>query len=384
MNKRRIDGPVAAGWLAVSLVLAGCSNSIRFVADTVVDEDGNVVRRTELASSGDASWDAISTRYDLPPGGVSTDSIEEPDPVDANQPPQRVYDRRYTLTRRFARGDDIPGDFRRLGRRRDRAAANDIDVRVGRYWFVDTYEYQETFRDIATPESLKTAVRGLYAEIVGRFAEAIAEADGDVSPQIARDRLTARFDARVDALLSLLDAECFKQPNVTAEACLEAIDDDLAIDAIVELDNKDTLMSELIAEFPPPPGITADDWQSTLSDVYDDIYEWLDELDDTERGEALEDDIFGAHGFGLFESYPFELSLQLPGEVVGTNADTQEADMLHWAFSYEDFWIKDRVLQAKSRIVHRNRIVITAALALLAAIAGLLVVMRRRQSAGTG
>jgi hypothetical protein len=379
--RRRITKCSEAAWIAVFVLVAGCSNSIRFVADTLVDEGGNVVRRTEIASSGDASWDALSTRYDLPPGGSWTETVEEPAPAGPNETPQRVYDRRYMLTRRFGRGDAIAGDFRRLGRRPDRAATNAVNVRARRYWFVDTYEYEETFHDIATRESLKAALRGFYAEIVSRFADGISGLDDDVSPQLARERLNERFDARVEALLSVFDSDCFTNSSKTGKECLEALAGNPAIDFFVELDDEDTLISEVAALFPAPGSISDDDWRSMLSGVYDDVDERLDDFVDTEQGGAIEDDIFGAHGWALFESYPFELSVQLPGEIVATNADTQEAGTLRWEFAYDDFWLTDLVLRAESRIVHRDRIVIAAALALLGAIAGLLVVVTRRRSA---
>ena len=95
--------------------------------------------------------------------------------------------------------------------------------------------------------------------------------------------------------------------------------------------------------------------------------------------EAYGTNFFGAHGLTLFEDYPFEVTLRMPGHVVSTNAHTEEAGQLGWVFDHEDFVLNDLKLRANSRIVHRTRIVATAALIPLLPIAWLGFFMPRRR-----
>ena len=93
------------------------------------------------------------------------------------------------------------------------------------------------------------------------------------------------------------------------------------------------------------------DARNRLSDHSEEV--WL---------ESFGTDFFGAHHLTIFESYPFEISLRMPGTIVSTNAHEQEAGVLTWSFDHEEFILNDLKLVARSRIVHRNRILGASAL----------------------
>ena len=114
------------------------------------------------------------------------------------------------------------------------------------------------------------------------------------------------------------------------------------------------MLGELGSIFPPPAAVDPDDWYDTLRLDVVDIPSEREDL--KELFGSLEEDLLGVHGFVLFESYPFELSLSLPGIYVASNADVRGAGVLSWSFKSEDFWLHEHTLYARSRIVHWNRV----------------------------
>ena len=356
--------------VAVALLTCGCSTSIRFAADTVVDEDGRVVRTTTMSSSGDSTNERLRARYDLVPGGVWTESVDEQPSIADNARPRRVYNHHYTLTRQFVRTDAIGSDFRRLGNRPDRVANNAIKVETRSYWFVDVYRYEETFRDISTPESISAALNRLFSRAIDIIAEEVADrSSGGLTLEEARERLAARFEPLLEDFLSFITEECIAE-FLGGDECFSQLEEDAELRRMVELlDDRNVLIAEIASVFPPPDGVAAGEWLEALdNEILGDVEDQLDDLFDTAWGEAIEDDLFGAHGFALFETYPFELSLTLPGVIVASNADTQASGRLSWAFDYDDFWLNARTLHASSRIVRLDRILFASFLAVLIAL----------------
>ena len=356
--------------LAVALLTCGCSTSIRFVADTVVDDDGRVVRTTTMSSSGDSAYDRLRTRYDLVPGGAWTESVDEQSPIADNAQPKRVYNHHYTLTRHFVRADPIGSDFMRLGNRPGRVASNAIKVETRPYWFVDVYRYEETFRDISTSESISAALRRVFSRTIEIIAEEVVDRRGsELTLDKARERLAARFEPLLEDFLSFITQVCIAE-FLGEDECFVRLEEDAELRLVVELfDDREVLITEIASIFPPPDGVAVEDWLEALdNEILGDVEDQLEDLFETAWGEAIEDDLFGAHGFALFETYPFELSLTLPGVIVASNADAQASGRLSWTFDYDDVWLNVRTLHASSRIVRLDRILFASFLAALIAL----------------
>ncbi len=155
---------------------------------------------------------------------------------------------------------------------------------------------------------------------------------------------------------------------VTLQACEKAVSQDPELSAYSEFfDDEDVLLGELVAIFPSPAVVDPDDWYDTLNL---DVLDRLDDREDLrELFDTLDEDLLGVHGLVLFESYPFELSLSLPGNYVASNADVRGPGMLSGSFKSEDFLLHEHTLYARSRIVHWNRVLL--ALTLLVAFFGI-------------
>ena len=74
----------------------------------------------------------------------------------------------------------------------------------------------------------------------------------------------------------------------------------------------------------------------------------------------------------LFNSFMVELNI--PGELIGHNADSTSNNSLYWSVDVDQFLNSNYRLYAKSKIYHKNRII---ALAMIALIIGVLLIKRR-------
>ncbi len=361
--------------ISICILMASCGGSVKFSSETIMDDNGNVVRITRLSTSGDRSYEELQLFYDLPSGGTWTEIEEDPSATtEESAAPNRFYNRIYEVTRSYAAGERIAPDFTRRRNSATNVASNRIVTRVRHYWFADTYQYEETFKDIVTEASFSAAVRQMYAAYVQALAEEAARLpNADFTTQEAVDRLKARADPIVERLLNVVRADCI-DALATPKACEEAISRDPELSAYGEIfDDEDFLLGEFAAIFPAPAAVDLDDWYHTLSlHLLDHVFE---REDLQELAQSLEEDTFGAFGVTLFESYPFELSLSLPGDYVASNADLRESGVLTWSFESEDFMLHEHTLYARSRIVHWGRVLLV--LTLLVAFFGILWTRKR-------
>jgi hypothetical protein len=347
--------------LAGGVLATGCG-TIRFASDTVVDADGRIVRTTRFSAAGTAFYEELLERYDLPPGGTWTEiEPESPGAADESALPERVY----TLARHFAPGEPITGDYLRRNRGGAAAARNRIALRVRHYWIADTYRYEETFSDIVTAEGFEAALRRIYVAVIHALADEIARLPG---AGVTIEESTARIEARADPLFEqfvrVLHEKCFRG-EATLERCEEAIEAEPGRDYLVGLGGDETKTLDALREiFPGPPDAGADAWRETLRGTLERLAERADMASET-LIDPVEEDLFGAHGFALFVSYPFELSVRLPGEHVASNADARMDGVLEWSFESEEFVLQPYTLEARSRIVHLERVLFLVLLAIV-------------------
>ena len=86
---------------------------------------------------------------------------------------------------------------------------------------------------------------------------------------------------------------------------------------------------------------------------------------------------FGVYGLSLFDSYPFNLSLYLPGRLIRHNGELIEDGRLMWEFEQRDFIWKPYILWAQSLLLYPVRLFITGAVCLL--IVSILIFARKRR-----
>ena len=61
----------------------------------------------------------------------------------------------------------------------------------------------------------------------------------------------------------------------------------------------------------------------------------------------------------------FTVKATMPGNVTKHNANESSGDTLIWNFNLSDFTEKDYIINARSRIIYKNRMIICSIIALL-------------------
>jgi hypothetical protein len=222
---------------------------------------------------------------------------------------------------------------------------------------MDTFRYQETYRDVVTTKGLSSVSRQLYQALIEDLANELARIESlEMTVTQLGDLLRAEFDPQFEQALQALIVACMN-PGISFEACMQVAESDPRILQVANLLDDDTfIVEELIRLLPAPPAYQDDEWRDQISSLWDDS--------EPERFSALleekEEELFGVNGLMLFESHvPFEIRLDIPGTLVETNAQENEAGTLVWRFTDEHFWLNGFVIEARSRVVHFDRIVVS-------------------------
>jgi hypothetical protein len=131
---------------------------------------------------------------------------------------------------------------------------------------------------------------------------------------------------------------------------------------------------QLIEVLPPPAGQDVDAWRKAITNAYEKA---LDAA--LKENPSYEEEFLGIYGFILFgPKYTFNVALSLPGALVESNATRQDGNRLMWEFKRGDFYLKDHVLRARSRLVFPERIAAAGA-ALVSIVTVIWFTWRRRR-----
>jgi hypothetical protein len=345
--------------LFMLLGVAACGFQLDFEAETVFFPDAAATRETRFFASSEAAFkDQLERRlYVLPPGGEWGSGVRK-----------RIADGKelesthfYEVKERYPPGSPIASDYVRKARFSEGAAHNEPRLKVRDYLFVKIFDYEERFKDIVTPESADRAVQRFYGDVIHHGARYLAP-DGLPDAQTERV-LRATFNPLLERFLKVFHSEGIKPAFASFK------DDGEFHDAL----EPEQIVTRVIKVLPPPAGHNLESWRNTVAAAYKKALET-----ETPDAPTWEEDLFGAHGFRLFDSYRFALVTTLPGEVLEHNATRREGNRLVWVFGNDVFVLKNYDLRARSRLVYPERIGV-AGVALAAIILGLWWFRRRRR-----
>jgi hypothetical protein len=355
-------GPVVARFsrLGVCLLLlvgpGACGFDLDFEAVTVVFADGTATRETRFLAS---SKEGIEQRlYVLPPGGKWENGVRKRMADGKELESERIYE----VKKRYPAGSPIASDFVRKARYSVATAHNEPRLNVGDYLFVKIFNYEERFRDIVTPESVDTAARQIFGAVVHHGARLLSP-DGLLDVETERV-LKATFNSLLERFLNVVHSEGIEP------AMMLLLKEGGELHGAI---NPEQVVPRVIEVLPPPKGHTLESWRLAVAAAYRKAVEQADK-----DVPAWEEALFGAHGFALFDTYRFALTVTLPGEILENNATRREGNRLVWVFQSGAFVFENHVLRARSRLVYPERIGI-AGVALAAIVLGLWRFRRRRQ-----
>lgn len=343
--------------LFMLLGVAACGFHLDFEAETIVFPDGGATRETRFFNIN--IKDQLERHlYVLPPGGEWGSGARKRI-ADGKELESAQF---YEVKKRYPPGSLIASDYVRKARFSEGAAHNEPRLKVRDYLFVKIFDYEERFKDIVTTESVDRALHQVYGAVIHHVARNLAP-DGLPDAQTERV-LRATFNPLLERFLNVVHSEGIEP------ALMSLVKDGGEFHDAIQ---PEQIVPRVIEVLPPPAGHNLESWRNTVAAAYQEAQRTA--LHDES---AWAEDLFGAHGFRLFDRHQFALVTTLPGEVLENNATTREGNRLMWVFDNWVFVFKNHVLRARSRLIYPERIGV-AGVALAAVILGLWWFRRRRR-----
>lgn len=343
--------------LPLVLILIGCPR-IDFETDTVVSEDGSVVRTTRYVASDESDEATVErnsarreleNKYTLLDGGV-WDSRAERTTNNGGKVTEKLIDT-YSVTAHYEAGAQIPPDYVRRGEMEGRARRNTIELTVSNYFFVKSFDFREVYRDDVGRELARAVIQKSYPDWVEQMAEHLANGLEGVSVAEARAVVRELSDSWVQEFLAGVYIPQLAEPEEV---------DDAAVDAF-------------LTRLPPPSVAHPQAWREIIDEAFNESFDLFWEQDHVEEA------FFGVDDIDVWGKYSFEQSLTMPGEIISTNSDSVSGSVLTWEFDSEVFLVYDFALEARSRVVYPARI---AGAGVLFVALSLTIWSRRRGRAG--
>ena len=290
----------------------------------------------------------LESKYRLFDGGVWDSRIERATDDDGKVTEELIDT--YSVTSHYEAGARIPSDHVRRGEMEGRALRNTIELTTGNYFFVKVFDFREVYRDDVGRELARAVIKKSYPDWIDQMAEHLADGLEGVSVADARAVVRELADPWVQKFLGGVYIPQLADPELE-------LNDDAALDVF-------------LARLPPQSDARAQAWRDVIDDAFDESFESLLEQDDVNQA------FFGVYDNSYSQSYSFEQTLTMPGEIISTNADSVSGSILSWEFENDVFLVYDHTLEARSRIIYLDRIVISA---VAFVVVGLLVMVWFRQ-----
>lgn len=335
--------------LAVSvLALSGCY--INLTATTRINDDGSGFRITTYSADGATEKEELSKYYALPAGGSwKLESYAK------GNPPNHIYEVKRLFT-------DITGlgpDYVRRGKNPRNISDNKYSLHIHNGILYTTYEYEEVYRDCATPEKVRSYCEQLYDDTIEMAAREVEKA---FPKAIKKQEVKSALDIRYRPYFSYFLKEFLMKGRKAFES-----EDAVFKSKMAEYEEKYSAedFSDFLASY-----IVASDRDADRKKVIAKLIEVHEKIDEalSQRGtvlnEANYDDAFGVYAWPIFMGYPFDISVILPGTVIEANAKEIKGNAAVWEFTYDDFFLKEKKLFAKSRKLNKTGIGLLAVLSI--------------------
>ncbi|MFB3090630.1 MAG: hypothetical protein ACE1ZG_04690 [Gammaproteobacteria bacterium] len=316
--------------------------------DTRVTLDGVVVRTTRMDSY---IRDKLESNYILLPGGQWSVK-EEKDSYRKNYI--------YQTKRRYEADVPIPSDYVRKSDFTDETSHNTIQLQILNFGIFKLFTYEETFRDVTDTEKAIAVFKKFYSR-----------RNTILVNQIIR-RYPGKFSrSEVDRVISkIYDPLMNEFAKSLREKGKEAFDSD----AFRRLFDDEWVTEQIAMALVPTPGHNEEAFKLSIASALKLENEQLESM----VSEKDLQNFFGVYGLSLFDSYPFNLSLYLPGRLLRHNGELTEDNRLMWEFKSEDFIWDPYLLWAQSFLLYPVRLFITGVVCLL--IVSILIFARKRRA----
>lgn len=336
--------------LLASLVLSLSGCEIKFIAFTKINPDGSGFRITTYSAESESEKEELLTRYNLPKGGSW--KLEKYKTKTLYEPSQKHI---YEVKRTFKDLNKLTPDYIRRGIKPQNISDNKISLRIKKGVIFTTYEYEEIFKDSADERQVKEFGERYYNDILNIASKEIEAALPKV---ITKDKikvfLNENYRPGFDYLLMVFSrygyngfSEENKELKKKYEDFMEKSSEEgfssLVADYIVE-QKKDVDRKEVL---------------NKLKDAYKKIDEaWGSYVEELDKNNY--EDFLGVYGFPIFVTYPFQVSVIMPGRIISSNTKNIKLNTAKWIFSRQDFFLKEYKLEARSRQLNYVNIAVFA------------------------
>ncbi len=321
------------------LSLGGCE--IKFTAVTKINPDGSGFRITTYSAEEESEKEELLNRYILPEGGSwqtqkytpSWSKVERKNHI-------------YEVKSVFKDLNKLAPDYTRTGLDPKNLSRNRYDLRVKKGFIFNAYEYEEVFTDSADEQGIKQFCEREYNYVLDKTSEYLgAGLSGLITKDKFRIFLNDTFRPYYDYFLREFLKDGFKifegeDEDKEIEKRLDELSEKFSEDGFIAFVD-DYLTKE-------DKGLDYKGLEDKIKQAHKKIGEELQSHWD-ELSKRNYDDAFGVYGIPIFVSYPFSITVVMPGRVVNSNAAEIKINAAKWTFSPSDFFLKEYKLEAKSR-----------------------------------
>ncbi|MDP2942294.1 MAG: hypothetical protein Q8O36_02115 [Candidatus Omnitrophota bacterium] len=328
----------------VTLSLSGCY--INFTALTKINDDGSGFRITTYTADGASEKDELIKNYDLPAGG----SLESEKDVKDKSP-----DYTYEAKRLFKDLNNLAPDYVRKGAKPGYVSDNRFSLKIRKNILFATYEYEETYKDSTDERQFREFCERWYSH---NLDEAVKDLT-DIFPRLLeKEKIKALLNERYRPYVDYLMTAFLKKGSSLA--------DEDNVEFKEKMDEYERRYGE--EEFLPfmadyivsrDKGVNRQEVLRKLREAYK-KYEEKAGAYGERLAEDNYDDAFGVYGMSIFKSYPFNISVVMPGKIVSANSQEVSRNVAKWEFSPADFLFKEYTLRATSRKLNYVAVAILA------------------------
>lgn len=319
------------------LSLSGCE--IKFTAFTKINPDGSGFRITTY-SADNTEKEELLTRYILPDGGnwksekYKTKNIYEP-----------LEKYIYEVKRAFKDLNKLAPDYIRKGIKPENTSSNRISLKINKGIVFTTYEYEEIFKDSANERQVREFGERYYNYVLNLASKNIVAAlpklvEENKIKEFLSKTYRPDFDYMLDVFLKGGYKIFLKEDNKELKEKGEEFNKKLSEEGFV------SIVADFIVN--QNKNVNGEEVQNKLKEVHKKIEEeWSSYFEELTKNNY--DDALGVYGWAILVSYPFNVSVIMPGRIISANTKDIKLNTAKWIFSREDFFLKEYKLEAKSR-----------------------------------
>lgn len=323
------------------LVLSFSGCELKFTALTKIRPDGSGFRITTFSADEESAKEELLKRYILPETGNWKTEEYTPSLGKVGRK-VHIYESKIA----FKDFNNLKPDYTRRGSNPDNLSKNRYGLKIKKGFMFNTYEYMETFSDSVNENAIRQFCQKEYDYALDKTAQFLeASFPGLIAKDEFRIHLDSTYRPYYDYFLSEFLKEGFKifeDENREAKDKLAELGDKLSEDGFI------VFVGDYIAKGHNKRKIDNKGLGGKLKEAPKKIGEEL-RLHWDGLSEDNYEDALGVYGIPIFVSYPFRVTVAMPGRIINSNSSDVKINTAKWAFYPSDFFLKEYRLEAKSR-----------------------------------